>query len=79
VRLGQLASLDAGIAAEYRVLGVTPDGDWPPLLDINQHCAIGVAEAAESAACFHSGSASIIGRDRTLGTGAVTTTVTFGG
>jgi hypothetical protein len=50
MRLGELAALDAGIAAEHRVVGVALHLGHAALVDGDEHRAIGVAEAAETAA-----------------------------
>lgn len=50
VRLGELAALDAGVAAEDRIVGIALHLGHAALVDRDQHRAIGMAEAAETAA-----------------------------
>jgi len=53
MRLGQLATLDAGIAAEHRVLGIARHAHDAVPLGLDQDRAIGVAEPAEAALDGH--------------------------
>ena len=52
MRFGQLAALDAGITAEHRVVGVALNLCHAAVVDGDEHCAIGMAETAKTAADF---------------------------
>jgi hypothetical protein len=53
MRLGQLPALDAGIAAEHRVLGVARHAHHPVAFGLDQDGAIGMAETTEAALYRH--------------------------